>query len=78
MEKECQSEKIPPIYIVSGGGELAVGTATHVFGRGSLLHIPAGVPHSLTLVDANPSVALHIFSPSGPETGVCDAGNMKE
>jgi quercetin dioxygenase-like cupin family protein len=69
-----QGVKIPPhthagsdelLYIVSGKGMTYVGGKPVYTAAGTVLHIPAGVEHSLTVDE--PLVAVQVYAPAGPE-----------
>jgi quercetin dioxygenase-like cupin family protein len=67
------------LYVLSGGGEVTIGSEKVPFGSDEALHIPDGQPHAakFTGVDRNAqsdkaeplakTVMLQIFAPAGPE-----------
>jgi mannose-6-phosphate isomerase-like protein (cupin superfamily) len=66
--------KIPPhthagseelLYIVSGKGMTRIGDKPVFTTAGTILRIPAGVEHSLTVDE--PLVAVQVYAPGGPE-----------
>ncbi len=55
------------MYILSGGGTLTVGTEDLPFVAESILYIPADQPHAAKFSPADPTVAVQIYTPAGPE-----------
>jgi quercetin dioxygenase-like cupin family protein len=54
------------LYVVSGGGDLTVGSDKMPFGPETALYIPADQPH-MAKIGAEPTVAVQIYAPGGPE-----------
>jgi quercetin dioxygenase-like cupin family protein len=66
--------KIPPhthagsdelLYIISGKGQTIIGDKPVFTTKGTILHIPAGVEHSLSVDE--PLTAVQVYAPGGPE-----------
>lgn len=53
------------LYILSGSGEVEVGSEKIPFSGDQVFHLPAGQPHALKF--HGETTALQIFSPAGPE-----------
>jgi len=55
------------IYILSGGGEVTIGSEKIAFGADQVIHIPEGQPHAVRFTGGEKTTALQIFAPAGPE-----------
>jgi quercetin dioxygenase-like cupin family protein len=55
------------LYVLSGGGEVTVGSEKIRFGAEEALHIPDGQPHAAKFTGPDKTVMLQIFAPAGPE-----------
>jgi quercetin dioxygenase-like cupin family protein len=55
------------VYILSGSGEVQIGSEKIAFGADQVFHIPEGQPHGARFTGAEKTEALQIFAPAGPE-----------
>jgi quercetin dioxygenase-like cupin family protein len=55
------------LYVVSGGGDVTVGSEKITFGAEEALHIPDGQPHAAKFTGPDKTIMLQIFAPAGPE-----------
>ncbi len=55
------------LYILSGAGELQIGSEKLVFGPDQAIHLPEGQPHAAKFKGPDKTVALQIYAPAGPE-----------
>jgi quercetin dioxygenase-like cupin family protein len=55
------------LYVVSGGGELTVGSEKIPFGADQAIHIPENQPHAAKLTGPEKTVMIQIYAPAGPE-----------
>jgi quercetin dioxygenase-like cupin family protein len=55
------------LYVLSGGGDVMVGSEKVPFGPETAIHIPGDQPHGATFTSAEPRVAVQIYAPAGPE-----------
>jgi quercetin dioxygenase-like cupin family protein len=59
------SEEI--LYVISGDGELTIGSDKIKFGREQAIHIPAGQAHAIKFHGDERGMVLQAFAPGGPE-----------
>ncbi len=59
------SEEI--LFVLSGGGELTIGSEKMPFGPDEAIYIPEGQPHSVKFAGPDKTVMLQIYAPAGPE-----------
>jgi len=57
------------LYVVSGAGELTVGSEKIPFAADQVLHIPADQPHAVKYLGPDKTVMVQIYAPAGPERG---------
>jgi quercetin dioxygenase-like cupin family protein len=55
------------LFVISGEGEVTVGSEKIPFGAEEALHIPEGQPHAAKFKGSEKAVVLQIFAPAGPE-----------
>jgi quercetin dioxygenase-like cupin family protein len=55
------------LYVLSGGGEVTIGSEKLTFGPDEALHIPEGQPHAAKFTGPDKTVMLQVFAPAGPE-----------
>jgi quercetin dioxygenase-like cupin family protein len=55
------------LYVLSGGGEVTIGSEKIKFGPEEALHIPDGQPHAARFTGPDKTVMLQVFAPAGPE-----------
>jgi oxalate decarboxylase/phosphoglucose isomerase-like protein (cupin superfamily) len=55
------------LFVVSGGGELTVGSEKIPFEADEALHIPENQPHAAKFTGPDKTVMVQIFAPAGPE-----------
>jgi quercetin dioxygenase-like cupin family protein len=55
------------LYVLSGGGKLTVGSEESPFAAETALHLPSGQPHAVTFGGGEPTIAIQIYAPAGPE-----------
>jgi len=55
------------LYLVSGGGELTIGSEKIPFAADEVLHIPDGQPHAGKFTGSDKTVMVQIYAPAGPE-----------
>jgi len=55
------------LYVMSGGGNVTVGSEKLGFGAEEALHIPDGQPHAAKFTGPGKTVMLQVFAPAGPE-----------
>ena len=55
------------VYILSGSGEVTIGSEKIPFGGDQVIHIPEGQPHAVKFTGGEKTTALQIFAPAGPE-----------
>lgn len=55
------------LYVLSGGGNLIVGSEKHPFGPEHVLHLPPSQPHGAKLSGGEKTIAIQFYAPAGPE-----------
>jgi quercetin dioxygenase-like cupin family protein len=55
------------LYVLTGGGELTVGSESMPYGAETALHIPADQPHGGKFTREGPTLAVQIYAPAGAE-----------
>ena len=55
------------LYVVSGSGDVMIGSEKIAFGAEEALHIPDGQPHAAKFAGPEKTVMLQVFAPAGPE-----------
>jgi quercetin dioxygenase-like cupin family protein len=55
------------LYILSGSGNVLIGSEKIDFAADQVIHIPEGQPHAARFTGAEKTTALQIFAPAGPE-----------
>lgn len=55
------------LYILSGSGEVTIGSEKVAFGADQVIHIPEDQPHAARFGAGEKTVALQIYAPAGPE-----------
>ncbi len=65
------------IFVVSGTGELTVGSEKIPFAADEALFLPAGQPHAVKFTGDDKSEMVQIYAPAGPEYRYKDAGKNK-
>ena len=55
------------LYVLSGGGEVTIGSEKIKFAPEEALHIPEGQPHAAKFTGPDKTVMLQVFAPAGPE-----------
>ena len=55
------------LYILSGSGEMQIGSEKLPFGPEQAIHLPENQPHGAKFKGGEKTVALQIFAPAGPE-----------
>jgi quercetin dioxygenase-like cupin family protein len=55
------------LYVVSGGGNLVVGSEKHAFGAEHVLHLPPSQPHGAKIAGGEKTIAIQFYAPAGPE-----------
>jgi quercetin dioxygenase-like cupin family protein len=55
------------LYILSGSGELQIGSEKLAFGPDQAIHIPENQPHAVRFTGPEKTIALQIYAPAGPE-----------
>ena len=55
------------LYVVSGAGDVTIGSEKIAFGAEEALHIPDGQPHAAKFTGPDKTVMLQVFAPAGPE-----------
>jgi quercetin dioxygenase-like cupin family protein len=55
------------LYVVSGSGEVTIGSEKIAFGPEEAIHIPEGQPHAGKFTGAEKTVMVQIYAPAGPE-----------
>jgi quercetin dioxygenase-like cupin family protein len=55
------------LYVMSGAGNVTVGSEKLAFGAEEALHIPDGQPHAAKFTGSDKTVMLQVFAPAGPE-----------
>jgi quercetin dioxygenase-like cupin family protein len=55
------------LYVLSGGGDVTIGSEKLKFGAEEVLHIPDGQPHAAKFTGPEKTVILQVFAPGGPE-----------
>jgi quercetin dioxygenase-like cupin family protein len=66
------------LYVLAGGGTLTVGSEDMSFGPEHTLYIPANQPHGAKFTGQEPTVAVQIYAPAGPEQRFKKAGDGKD
>ena len=69
------SEEI--IFVLSGGGELTVGSEKIPFSAGEALFLPVGQPHSVKFTGDDKAEMVQIYAPAGPEDRYKDASKNR-
>ncbi|MDB4980384.1 MAG: Cupin 2 conserved barrel domain protein [Myxococcales bacterium] len=59
------SEEI--LFVLSGGGELTIGSEKMPFGPDEAIYIPEGQPHSVKFTGPDKTLMLQLYAPAGPE-----------
>jgi quercetin dioxygenase-like cupin family protein len=55
------------LYVLSGSGDVTIGSEKLTFGPEEALHIPDGQPHAAKFTGPEKTVMLQVFAPGGPE-----------
>ena len=55
------------LYILSGAGELQIGSEKLKFASEQAIHVPEDQPHSSKFTGSDKTIALQIYAPAGPE-----------
>lgn len=55
------------LYVLSGGGELTIGSDKIPFAADQAIHIPENQPHAAKFSGGDKAVLLQIYAPAGPE-----------
>ena len=55
------------LYVVSGGGDVTVGSEKIPFEAEEALHIPDGQPHAARFTGPEKTIMVQVFAPAGPE-----------
>ena len=55
------------LYVVSGAGDVTIGSEKIPFGSEEALHIPDGQPHAAKFTGGEKTVMVQVFAPAGPE-----------
>jgi quercetin dioxygenase-like cupin family protein len=55
------------LYVLSGGGTLTVGSEDMPFGPEHAIYIPSDQPHAGKFALTEPTIAVQIYAPAGPE-----------
>ena len=55
------------LYVVSGSGEVTIGSEKIAFGPEEAIHIPDGQPHAGKITGSDKAVIVQIYAPGGPE-----------
>ena len=53
--------------MVSGAGNVTIGSEKLTFGAEEALHIPDGQPHAAKFTGPEKTVMVQVFAPAGPE-----------
>jgi quercetin dioxygenase-like cupin family protein len=65
------------IFVLSGAGELTVGSEKIPFAADEALFLPAGQPHAVKFTGDDRAEMVQIFAPAGPEDRYKDASKSK-
>jgi quercetin dioxygenase-like cupin family protein len=55
------------LYVVSGTGDVTIGSEKLSYGAEEALHIPGGQPHAAKFTGPEKTVMVQVFAPAGPE-----------
>jgi quercetin dioxygenase-like cupin family protein len=55
------------LYVVSGSGDVTIGSEKIPFGAEEALHIPDGQPHAAKFTGPERTIMVQVFAPAGPE-----------
>jgi len=55
------------LYVVSGAGNVTIGSEKIAFGAEEALHIPDGQPHAAKFTGPEKTIMVQVFAPAGPE-----------
>jgi quercetin dioxygenase-like cupin family protein len=55
------------LYVVSGAGDVSIGSEKIAFGPDEALHIPDGQPHAAKFTGPEKTIMVQVFAPAGPE-----------
>jgi quercetin dioxygenase-like cupin family protein len=55
------------LYVISGAGDVSIGSEKIAFGAEEALHIPDGQPHAAKFTGPDKTIMLQVFAPAGPE-----------
>jgi quercetin dioxygenase-like cupin family protein len=55
------------LFVVSGTGEVTIGSEKIAFGPDEAIHIPEGQPHAGKITGTEKAVLVQIYAPAGPE-----------
>jgi len=55
------------LYVVSGSGDVTIGSEKITFGAEEAIHIPDGQPHAAKFTGPEKTVMVQVFAPAGPE-----------
>ena len=55
------------LYVMSGAGDVTIGSEKIRFGAEEALHIPDGQPHAAKFTGPDKTIMLQVFAPAGPE-----------
>jgi quercetin dioxygenase-like cupin family protein len=55
------------LYVLSGAGDVTIGSEKIPFGAEEALHIPDGQPHAAKFTGPEKTIMVQVFAPAGPE-----------
>lgn len=67
IARHSHDESAEILYILSGSGEVQVGSEKVPFGGDQAIHLPEGQPHSVKFKGPEKTLVVQIYAPAGPE-----------
>jgi quercetin dioxygenase-like cupin family protein len=65
------------LYVMSGAGDVTIGSEKIAFGAEEALHIPDGQPHAAKFTGPEKTIMVQVFAPAGPEERYRAMGKAK-
>jgi mannose-6-phosphate isomerase-like protein (cupin superfamily) len=74
IAEQTHPESAEILYVLSGGGEMRIGSEKLPFGADQAIHIPENQPHASRFTAPDKTIALRFYAPAGPEQELKVAG----
>lgn len=67
IARHTHPESAELLYVLSGSGEVQIGSETLTFGPDQAIHLPENQPHAVKVKGSEKALVLQIYAPGGPE-----------